>query len=122
MPDDHPAAPMPQFEPLRRASRARLVAAMVLGPASLAWGIAISVVATVQLGIALAIRHSYDRLDFRPFLLGPLYPLAYWAISASAALRCQALALATGPGDRRVVWDLEREALPPDAAASPPGR
>jgi biofilm PGA synthesis N-glycosyltransferase PgaC len=88
--------------------------------ASLAWGIAISVVATVQLGVALALRHAYDQHDFRPFLLGPLYPLAYWAISAAAALRCQALALATGPGDRRVVWDLEREALPPDAAPSPP--
>jgi|tagenome__1003787_1003787.scaffolds.fasta_scaffold19840557_2 hypothetical protein len=32
MTDERPAAPMPQFEPLRRASRARVVAAMVFGP------------------------------------------------------------------------------------------
>jgi biofilm PGA synthesis N-glycosyltransferase PgaC len=89
--------------------------------AGLAWGIAISVVATVQLGIALVIGHAYDDQDFRPFLFGPLYPLVYWVVSAAAAVRCQVLALATGPRDRRVVWDLEREALPPDAAASPPG-
>jgi biofilm PGA synthesis N-glycosyltransferase PgaC len=76
---------------------------------SLAWGIAISVVATIQLTVALFLRHPYDRWVFRSFLLGPLYPLAYWIMSASAAVRSQIPALARGPAERDVVWHIERE-------------
>jgi poly-beta-1,6-N-acetyl-D-glucosamine synthase len=85
----------------------------------LAWGIAISVVATLQLAVALALRYPYDHWDVRAFLLGPLYPAAYWAISAAAALRCQAIALVRGPREQRVVWDIEREAVDADAVARP---
>jgi hypothetical protein len=47
------------------------------------------------------------------------YPAAYWTLSTAAALRCQAIALIRGPRERRVVWDIEREAV--DApAVSPP--
>jgi biofilm PGA synthesis N-glycosyltransferase PgaC len=87
----------------------------------LAWGIAISVVATLQLAVALALRYPYDHWDLRSFLLGPLYPAAYWLISAAAALRCQALALIRGPREQRVVWDIEREAVQPEAVGPPPG-
>jgi biofilm PGA synthesis N-glycosyltransferase PgaC len=87
---------------------------------SLAWGIAISVVATVQLTVALALRHEYDRWGVRSFLLGPLYPLAYWTISAAAALHSQVLALARGPREDRVVWSIPREHVdPPPAPPNP---
>jgi poly-beta-1,6-N-acetyl-D-glucosamine synthase len=76
---------------------------------SLAWGIAISVVATIQLTVALILRHPYDRWAFRSFLLGPIYPILFWIMSAAAALRSQIVALARGPAERRVVWNIERE-------------
>ena len=40
----------------------------------LAWGVAISIVATVQLIVALALRHPYDQWGVRAMLLGPIYP------------------------------------------------
>jgi hypothetical protein len=33
----------------------------------------------------------------------------YWTIAATAALHSQVVALARGPRERRVVWDLPRE-------------
>jgi poly-beta-1,6-N-acetyl-D-glucosamine synthase len=87
--------------------------------AGLAWGIAISVVATLQLVVALALRYPYDHWDLRSFLLGPLYPAGYWAISAAAAVRCQAPALLRGPRERRVVWDIEREGVTAEPATPP---
>jgi biofilm PGA synthesis N-glycosyltransferase PgaC len=75
----------------------------------LAWGISISVVATLQLLVALYIDSTYDPREWRAFLLGPLYPLAYWVIAAAAALRAQTVAIARGPRGRRVVWDIPRE-------------
>jgi biofilm PGA synthesis N-glycosyltransferase PgaC len=74
-----------------------------------AWGIAISVVATLQLAFALELDAGYDRRAALSFLLGPLYPLAYWILSAAAALRSELGALFTGPRGRRVVWDIPRE-------------
>src|SRR5205807_623503 len=75
----------------------------------LAWGIAIAVMATIQLSFALGIEHDYDHRAVYALLLGPLYPLGDWAISASAAVRAQVPALFTGPRDKRVVWNIERE-------------
>jgi poly-beta-1,6-N-acetyl-D-glucosamine synthase len=77
----------------------------------LAWGVAISVVATVQLIVAVALRHPYDHWAARAMLLGPLYPLLFWMISASAAVNQQITALIRGPRERRVVWDVPREPL-----------
>lgn len=79
----------------------------------LAWGIAIAVVALVQLTIALMIEHDYDPTMLRAFLLGPLYVLWFWAISSLAALRTQTVGLLRGPRKQRVVWDIPRES--PDA-------
>ena len=81
---------------------------VVLG---LAWGIAIAVVAMLQLAVALRLDYPYDRRNWRPFLIGPVYPLAYWLIAATAALRSQTVALVRGPRERRVVWDIPRERL-----------
>ena len=77
----------------------------------LAWGMAISVVATIQLIVALALRHPYDRWGVRAMLLGPIYPLLFWIVSASAAVNQQITALIRGPQERRVVWDIPRERL-----------
>jgi biofilm PGA synthesis N-glycosyltransferase PgaC len=76
---------------------------------ALAWGVAIAVVCSVQLAFALSIDSRYDRRALRAFLLGPLYPLFFWAISALAAIRAELVALVKGPGERGVVWDIARD-------------
>lgn len=75
----------------------------------LAWGIAIAVMAMIQLAFALGIERPYDRRAGLALLLGPLYPLAYWLISAAAALSAEAAAVLTGPREKRVVWNIRRE-------------
>jgi poly-beta-1,6-N-acetyl-D-glucosamine synthase len=77
-----------------------------------AWGIAVCVVATLQLTFALRLDFPYDRLAALGFLLGPLYPIAYWMITAAAALRAEVPALLRGPREDRVVWDIPSERLP----------
>jgi biofilm PGA synthesis N-glycosyltransferase PgaC len=79
--------------------------------AGLAWGVAISVIATVQLIVAVALRYPYDRWDVRAMLLGPIYPLLFWMVSACAAVNQQMTALIRGPREQRVVWDIPRERL-----------
>jgi poly-beta-1,6-N-acetyl-D-glucosamine synthase len=76
-----------------------------------AWGTAIAVVATIQLLVALALRHRYDHWGVRALLVGAVYPLAFWLVSASAALAQQLTALVRGPRERRVVWDIPREQI-----------
>lgn len=75
----------------------------------LAWGVAIAMVATVQLLVALTLSYHYDRWDLRSLLVGAIYPLAYWTISAAAALRSEIVAAYRGPSERRVVWNIPRE-------------
>lgn len=77
---------------------------------SIGWGIAIAVVAAIQLAFAVAVQHSSDRRGSFAFLLGPLYPIAFWAISAAAALRAEAPSVISGPREEQVAWDVEREA------------
>ena len=76
---------------------------------AVAWGVAIAVVCAVQVAFALSIDSRYDRRALRALLLGPLYPLFFWAISALAALRAELPALVKGPREDRVVWDIPRE-------------
>jgi biofilm PGA synthesis N-glycosyltransferase PgaC len=75
----------------------------------LAWGVAISVVATVQLIVAMVLRYRHDRWGVRALLIGPIYPVLFWLFSALAALHSQVVALVRGPRERRVVWDIPRE-------------
>lgn len=76
---------------------------------AIAWGVAIAVVCTFQLAFALLIESRADPRARRAFLLGPVYPAFFWAVSALAALREQLWALVRGPVGTRVVWDLERD-------------
>ena len=75
----------------------------------LAWGVAITVVATVQLIVAIALRFRYDRWSVRALLIGAIYPVVFWLFSATAALHSQITALVRGPREKRVVWDIPRE-------------
>jgi poly-beta-1,6-N-acetyl-D-glucosamine synthase len=75
----------------------------------IAWGCAISVVATVQLIVALVLSVHYDRWDLRSVLVGAIYPLLFWLVSAAAAVHSQVVALVRGPRGKRVVWDIPRE-------------
>jgi biofilm PGA synthesis N-glycosyltransferase PgaC len=84
---------------------------------AIAWGVAIGVVCTLQLAAALVLGARWDAASLKAFLLGPLYPLFFWAVSALAALRAQIPALLRGPCGRRVVWDIPRDAA--DTASSP---
>ena len=70
--------------------------------------------------VALWLEHGYDRTAPRAFLLGALYPLGYWIISAAAALRSEVAALVRGPREERVVWDIPRERLDAEAAPRDP--
>ena len=78
----------------------------------LAWGIAIAVVAMFQLATAIWLERRHDPLALRAFLLGPLYPLGYWVISAAAAVRSEVPALLRGPGPEPVAWNLPRDRMP----------
>jgi biofilm PGA synthesis N-glycosyltransferase PgaC len=75
----------------------------------IAWGVAVAVVATVQLLFALQITFPHDRRAPLAFLLGPIYPVAYWLLSAVAAVRAEVPAILRGPAEARVVWDIPRE-------------
>jgi poly-beta-1,6-N-acetyl-D-glucosamine synthase len=77
----------------------------------LAWGVAICVVATIQVIVGMVLRFRYDRWGPRSILVGAIYPLLFWLASASAALHQQVAALIRGPRQRRVVWDIQREQL-----------
>ena len=86
-----------------------------------AWGVAISLVATIQMIVALNLEHGYDRSIFRALVVGALYPVAYWLISATAAMHSEVVALVRGPSDRPVVWNIPRDHMdgqPPIERAS----
>src|SRR3954463_15027944 len=70
----------------------------------LAWEIAISVLATVQVTVALWVESRYDPRSWRAYLLQPIYPLLFWLASAAAALRSEVAGLIAGPRKQRVVW------------------
>jgi poly-beta-1,6-N-acetyl-D-glucosamine synthase len=78
---------------------------------ALAWGIAIAVVATIQLIVAIGLERTYDRTIPRALLLGALYPPLYWLINAAASLRTEVGAFIRGPRGERVVWDIPREQM-----------
>jgi poly-beta-1,6-N-acetyl-D-glucosamine synthase len=84
---------------------------------SLAWGIAIAVIATMQLAFALEVDMRNDRLAAIAFLMGPLYPMAYWTISTVAALRCETPALLSGPPEQHATWDIPRERVEVESRA-----
>ncbi len=78
---------------------------------ALAWGVAIAAIATAQMIVALTLEHSYDRRIFRALLVGALFPMAFWMLSAAAALRSEIASLLRGPREHRVVWNIPREPI-----------
>jgi poly-beta-1,6-N-acetyl-D-glucosamine synthase len=86
----------------------------------LAWGIAIAVVAALQLAFALGMGARYDPRAVLAFSLGPLYILGFWILSAAAALRAELPALVKGPRERRVVWNIPREGIEAEPVAETP--
>lgn len=78
----------------------------------LGWGIALCVVSFVQLAFALRLDFPYDPRAARAVILGPIYPLAYWLLTAAAALRSELPAWVRGPAEQRVAWDIQREEVP----------
>ena len=64
---------------------------------ALAWGVAICLVATIQMIVALNLERGYDRSIIRALVVGALYPVAFWLVSATAALHSEIIALARGP-------------------------
>ena len=86
----------------------------------LAWGVAISVVATVQLIIAMWLRYRYDHWGPRSLLVASIYPAIFWIASAVATLHSQLRAVFTGPREKRVVWDVPREQVGTAATAGGP--
>ncbi len=84
-----------------------------IGRPVLAWAVAVSVIATLQLAFALTVRRRYDPQGLVPFLLGPLFTTVFWLLSAAAAVRAEAPSLLRGPREERVAWDIPRERLAP---------
>jgi poly-beta-1,6-N-acetyl-D-glucosamine synthase len=78
---------------------------------AMAWGVAIAAIATVQIIVALTLEHSYDRSIFRALLVGALYPMAFWVLSALAAVHSEIASLLRGPREHRVVWNIPRQQL-----------
>jgi poly-beta-1,6-N-acetyl-D-glucosamine synthase len=85
---------------------------------ALAWGIAIAIVATLQLIVALVLERSYDPTILRAFTVAAVYPFAYWIVSSAAALRSQTVGVVRGPRGQRVVWDIPREPLEAELGAA----
>ena len=87
---------------------------------ALAWGVAGALIALIQLAFALAVQHPSDRRGGFALVLGPLYPLGYWIISAAAALRAEGPALFRALPEERVAWDTERESAAPASETGGP--
>lgn len=77
----------------------------------IAWGVAIAVLATLQVTIALWVETPYDPRAWRAYLAEPIFPLVFWLVSAAAALRSETVGLVHGPRRDRVVWDIPRETI-----------
>jgi biofilm PGA synthesis N-glycosyltransferase PgaC len=74
-----------------------------------AWGVAVAVITTIQFLVALGLERRYDRTAPLSLVCGPLYPAAYWLVSAFSALTSELPALILGPRGERVRWDTVRE-------------
>jgi poly-beta-1,6-N-acetyl-D-glucosamine synthase len=82
-----------------------------LSDLALGWGIAIAVLATVQVTVALWIETDYDPGGWLVYPIEPLYPLVYWLLTAAAALRSETIGLTLGPKHETIAWDVARETI-----------
>jgi biofilm PGA synthesis N-glycosyltransferase PgaC len=72
------------------------------------WGLLIASVLVVQIAIGLALDGRYDRSVLRYALWIPVYPLAYWMLSAAAAVRGTLPGLLRAPSTAPVTWTQRR--------------
>ena len=70
---------------------------------AMAWGIAIGLIAMLQITVGLTLDSHYDKGARRAMFIGPAYPLFYWLIGAGAALTAGTTAFFKGPRSKRVV-------------------
>ena len=72
------------------------------------WGLRIASVLVVQIALGLVIDGRYDPSVRRCALWIPLYPLAYWMLSAAAAVRGTLPGLVRAPSTASVTWKQQR--------------
>ncbi len=72
------------------------------------WGLLIASVLVVQISIGLALDGRYDRSVRRYGLWIPLYPLAYWMLSAAAAVCGTLPGLLRARSTAPVIWKQQR--------------
>jgi poly-beta-1,6-N-acetyl-D-glucosamine synthase len=72
------------------------------------WGLLIASVLVVQISIGLVLDGRYDTSVRRYALWIPIYPLAYWMLSAAAAVRGTIPGLLRRPSDAPVTWTQRR--------------
>jgi biofilm PGA synthesis N-glycosyltransferase PgaC len=81
------------------------------------WGVAVGVVAMIQVFVALLLDYHYDRSAMLTLAFGPIYPMGYWVLNAMSAVFAEIPSLMRGAKDKRVVWETSRTALPPQPDA-----
>ncbi|MHB8491681.1 MAG: glycosyltransferase family 2 protein [Solirubrobacteraceae bacterium] len=72
------------------------------------WGLLIATVLVVQIAIGLALDGRYDRSVRAYALWIPIYPLAYWMLSAAAAVRGTLPGLLRSSSAAPVTWRQDR--------------
>jgi poly-beta-1,6-N-acetyl-D-glucosamine synthase len=72
------------------------------------WGMLIASVLVVQIAIGLSLDGRYDHSVRRYVLWLPWYPIAYWMLSAAAAVRGTLPGLVRGPQSAPVTWTQNR--------------
>jgi poly-beta-1,6-N-acetyl-D-glucosamine synthase len=72
------------------------------------WGLLIASVLVVQISLGLALDGRYDRSVRRYALWIPVYPIAYWMLSAAAAVRGTLPGLLRAGDERPVTWKQQR--------------
>jgi biofilm PGA synthesis N-glycosyltransferase PgaC len=72
------------------------------------WGLLIASVLVVQISIGLTLDGRYDRTVRRYALWIPLYPLAYWMLSAAAAVRGTLPGLLRARSATPITWKQQR--------------
>jgi biofilm PGA synthesis N-glycosyltransferase PgaC len=72
------------------------------------WGLLMATILVVQITLGLRLDGRYDRSVRRYAFWIPIYPLAYWMLSAAAAVRGTLPGLVQAPSTAPVTWEQPR--------------